>query len=243
MRALVLKISGAVLAVVVVGSVTVGSGLFKGGNAAIAHSTGPQAVPIALTKGAPMPYTQGQPGNGPMPTGSQQGWPATNPGTPTVAYQSSAPGSQVQPGHGYDPAPNQPAPQADPSSDDDAPDGMTQVPSRAGHVYVAQIDGDSGASQLVGQARSTVQDYFDGPVNMSGVQSNQGDDVAQTTFTASVDGTPVTGMISAIIDSDGGGHVYVMYDDASRVQQTAQIMMNAMYETEARFPTGSGTQQ
>ena len=121
------------------------------------------------------------------------------------------------------------------SSDDDIPDGMTAVASPAGHVLVAQLDDGDDADALVDDMAQQMQSYFSAPISFGRWHIDKDNGLSEVLFTSWDRGHLVNGMISATVDSDNGGHAYVLYDDPATINQTMQPMIIAMQRTESRF--------
>ena len=112
-------------------------------------------------------------------------------------------------------------------------------PPPAGHVFVAQLDDGDNADDLVDDMAQQVQDYFLAPVSFGRWHIDRNNGLSEVLFTSYDHGQMVNGMISATVDSDNGGHAYVMYDDPRVIDQTMQPMIDAMHRTESRFASGS----
>ena len=144
---------------------------------------------------------------------------------------------------GYPPTPAQVRP------DGQTPDGQTstvqtsnamnEVATPAGHVLVAQLDDGDDADDLVDDMAQQLQTYFSAPISFGRWHIDRDNGLSEVLFTSWDHGRLIDGMISATVDSDNGGHAYVMYDDPSTINQTMQPMIDAMHRTEARFASDS----
>jgi len=108
-----------------------------------------------------------------------------------------------------------------------APQGMRPIQSQAGYVFVTQLGGSPRASQLVEGLVQGVSDYFDGPPQIIGQQTDPSDRMSQVAFRATLHGAPVTGQIAVAGDGRSNGVGYLMFDSPERTPQTMNIMLQA----------------
>jgi hypothetical protein len=197
---------------------------------------GPQAP-----KGQPGPYSSAQVG---WPAGGGQGQMVQNqsPMQGQQSWQGQGQGAYPQPsydqgqGGGYAPQgypqaqggyPGAMGPQGGSLPVNSAPQGMRQIRSQAGYVFTTQLGGSPRASQLVQGVVQGVSDYFDGPPQIIGQQTDPSDRMSQIAFRATLHGAPVTGQIAVAGDGRGSGTGYLMFDSPERTPQTMNVMLQA----------------
>lgn len=189
--------------------------------------------------GQPAPYSNGQAawpnGQGQMaqnPMQGQQPWQGQTQGQvayPQASYDQGQGGGYAPQGYpqaqgGY---PGAMGPQGGALQVTGAPQGMRPIRSQAGYVFVTQLGGSPQASKLVQGLVQGVSDYFDGPPQIIGQQTDPSDRMSQVAFRATLHGAPVTGQIAVAGDGRGSGVGYLLFDSPERTPQTMNIMLQA----------------
>jgi hypothetical protein len=170
--------------------------------------------PYANNRMQPAPYNQPYNPNQPQP--SQ--WPGADTGnlgpdngrTPNVV-----------------PFPNQPDGRLQQPLNAAPPPGMKALPSQAGQVFRASLNGQGPVPQQSRDFYMKLMPYFDAQPQVMGYLDEPSGRMSQVGFQSTKNGVPVMGMLMVTQGQNGGAVATVMLDSPERFQQSMQAMMAA----------------
>lgn len=130
-------------------------------------------------------------------------------------------------------------PAAGSSSDPSAPPGMQSLPTGgSGTVFTTTLDGSGGAAALTQALVRGLQPYFGGTVRILHAIADNADAQVQASFSATLGGMPVIGLLG--VSRDGSGARAVVMFDAAKAMPTS-IDRLVQVATAANPNGGSGS--